>query len=369
MKISLGRSLNMKAKYTKAKQNIFSEMNSRSMEVFKKVVETYLETGDPIGSRTLSGSLNEKISAATIRNVLQELESLGLLGSTHISSGRMPTQSGLRLFVDGFLETGDMNGKEKNFIENSIKNENIMMSKSFDKVGSLLSGLTRTASVVLTPKLEAPIKHIEFVSLSDNKGLVVLVTADGKVENRIFDTPYGLTPSAIREATNFLNIILKGRTIIEIKTVIEKELESCKKELDEAAQRLVETGSIVLDTGNKTDIDRLIVRGRSNLIGDVDKEEDLDKIRQLFDDMERKRDLIELLTSAESGEGIRVFIGSENKLFSLTGSSLVFSPYTNSEGSIIGAIGVIGPTRLNYGRIVPIVDYTAQILSKLIEKN
>ncbi len=350
-------------------ENLFKEMTSRSMEVFKKVVETYLETGDPVGSRTLSKSLTEKISAATIRNVLQDLEVLGLLGSTHISSGRTPTQNGLRLFVDGFLEVGDMNGKEKTFIENSISDENFLFSKSFDRVGSLLSGLTRTASVVLTPKTEAPIKHIEFVSLSDNRGLVVLVTADGKVENRIFDTPFGLTPSAIREATNFLNSILKGRTITEVKEVIENELENCRKELDETAQKLVKTGSIVWDSGNKSEMDRLIIRGRSNLIGDSETEEDLGRIKQLFDDMERKRDLIELLNSTELGEGIRVFIGSENKLFSLTGSSLVFSPYTNSEGKILGAIGVIGPTRLNYGRIVPIVDYTAQILTKLIEKN
>ncbi len=359
----------MTPKKKDAAENLFKEMTARSMEVFKKVVETYLETGDPVGSRTLSRSLTENISAATIRNVLQDLEILGLLGSTHISSGRMPTQNGLRLFVDGFLEVGDMNGKEKTFIENSINNEDILISKSFDRVGSLLSGLTKTASVVLTPKIEAPIKHIEFVSLSDNRGLVVLVTADGKVENRIFNTPFGLTPSAIREATNFLNIILKGRTINEVKSVIESELENCRKELDETAHKLVKTGSIVWDSGHRTDMDRLIIRGRSNLIGDSETEEDLGRIKQLFDDMERKRDLIELLNSAESGEGIRVFIGSENKLFSLTGSSLVFSPYTNSEGEILGAIGVIGPTRLNYGRIVPIVDYTAQILSKLIEKN
>ena len=350
-------------------EKLFKEMTSRSIEVFKKVVETYLETGDPVGSRTLSKSIKENISAATIRNVLQDLESLGLLGSTHISSGRMPTQHGLRLFVDGFLEVADMNGQEKAIIENSINNEDIFITKAFDRVGSLLSGLTRTASVVLTPKIEAPIKHIEFVSLSDNRGLVVLVTADGKVENRIFDTPFGLTPSAIREATNFLNNILKGRTIAEVRRVIEAELENCKKELDETAQKLVKTGSIVWDSGNRNDMDRLIVRGRSNLISDAETGEDLGKIRQLFDDMERKRDLIELLTSTELAEGIRVFIGSENKLFSLTGSSLVFSPYTNSDGEILGAIGVIGPTRLNYGRIVPIVDYTAQILSKVIEKN
>ena len=350
-------------------ENLFKEMTSRSMEVFKKVVETYLETGDPVGSRTLSKSIKENISAATIRNVLQDLESLGLLGSTHISSGRMPTQYGLRLFVDGFLEVTDMNGQEKTIIENSINNEDILITKSFDRVGSLLSGLTKTASVVLTPKVEAPIKHIEFVSLSDNRGLVVLVTADGKVENRIFETPFGLTPSAIMEATNFLNNILKGRTIAEVRKVIEGELKKCKKELNETAQKLVKTGSIVWESGNINDMDRLIVRGRSNLISDSEAGEDLGKIRQLFDDMERKRDLIELLTSTELAEGIRVFIGSENKLFSLTGSSLVFSPYTNSDGEILGAIGVIGPTRLNYGRIVPIVDYTAQILSKVIEKN
>jgi heat-inducible transcriptional repressor len=234
-----------------------------------------------------------------------------------------------------------------------------------DRVSTALSGVTQGASLVLAPKHEAPVKHIEFVSLSPDRALVVLVFADGHVENRLFTPPIGQTPSSMREAANFLNAIMAGHTLVEARKLVEQEIKNRRQELDSLAQDLVETGMVVWENSGERN-ERLIVRGRSNLIGDDPAEAELDRIKNLFDDLERKRDIADFLELTQSGDGVRIFIGSENKLFSLSGSSLVVSPYMNAERQIIGAVGVIGPTRLNYGRIVPIVDYTAQLVGKLI---
>jgi heat-inducible transcriptional repressor len=329
-------------------------LNSRSREVFRVLVESYLDNGEPVGSRTLTRSLSESVSAATIRNVMQDLEHLGLLGSTHISSGRIPTQTGLRMFVDGLLEVGDLSSEERRSIDASMVGNTEDIKGALDRAGSLLSGLTHSASVVLSPKTEAPIKHIEFVSLSPDKALVVLVTADGQVENRIFTPPVGQTASAMREAANFLNTVLAGHTISDLRSVVEKEIGLRRQELDSLAQKLIEAGVAVWSAESAETPSRLIVRGRSNLLGDTTNADDLNRIKTLFDDLENKQDIAQFLDLAEQGEGVRIFIGSENKLFSLSGSSLVVSPY------------MIGPTRLNYGRIVPIVDYTAQLVSRMM---
>ncbi|NCW60270.1 MAG: heat-inducible transcriptional repressor HrcA [Rhodobacteraceae bacterium] len=281
---------------------ILTEMNDRSREVFRRVVEGYLDNGEPVGSRTLTRDFSEKISAATIRNVMQDLEYMGLLGSPHISAGR---------------------------------------------------------------KQEAPIKHIEFVSLSPDRALVVLVFANGHVENRIFTPPIGQTPSSLREAANFLNSIMQGHTLSEARNVVDAEIKTRRQELDTLAQELVETGAALWENEGERH-ERLIVRGRSNLLANEAEEAELFRIKELFDDLERKRDIADFLELTQQGDGVRIFIGSENKLFSLSGSSLVVSPYMNADRKIIGAVGVIGPTRLNYGRIVPIVDYTAQLVGKMI---
>ncbi len=345
--------------------NPVDELNDRSREVFRLLVESYLESGDPVGSRTLTRSMSEQVSAATIRNVMQDLEHLGLLNSPHVSAGRIPTQLGLRMFVDGLLEVGDLSGRERRTIEASMDEESPDISAALDRAGSLLSGLTHSASVVLAPKLESPIKHIEFVSLSPEKALVVLVTADGQVENRMFTPPFGQTPSAMREAANFLNTVMAGHTISDLRAVVQQEVTRRKQELDQLAQNLV-TAGVAAWTETGGDQERLIVRGRANLLDEASTQEDLERIKELFDDLERKRDIAQFLHLADEGEGVRIFIGSENKLFSLSGSSLVVSPYMNADRKVIGAIGVIGPTRLNYGRIVPIVDYTAQLVSRLM---
>ena len=345
--------------------DLLNNMNERSREIFRRLVEGYLESGGPVGSRTLTRTLNEKVSAATVRNVMQDLEFLGLLDSPHISAGRVPTQLGLRMFVDGFLEVDQLSKEDQLKLDQTVDRSSQDVSSVLDRVGSTLSALTHGASLVLTPKQEQPIKHIEFVSLSPDRALVVLVYSNGDVENRLFTPPVGQTPSAMREAANFLNAVLEGRTLSELLSTIQHDVDLRRQEIDSLAQELVTQGLAVWQTQGD-DNERLIVRGRGNLLESEAHEEDLERIRNLFDDWERTRDLAEFLELTEQGDGVRIFIGSENKLFSLTGSSLVVSPYMNSERKIVGAIGVIGPTRLNYGRIVPLVDYTAQLVGKLI---
>lgn len=345
--------------------DILNELNDRSREVFRRVVEGYLESGEPVGSRSLTRELSEKVSAATIRNVMQDLEYLGLLDSPHVSAGRVPTQQGLRMFVDGLLEVQDLDRSDQEKIDATLGESAGDVGAMLDRVGSALSGVTRGASLVLAPKHEAPIRHIEFVSLSHDRAMVVLVMADGHVENRLFTPPPGQTPSSMREAANFLNALIEGKTLSELQTVIRAEIAQRQQEIDVLSRSLIDQGLAAwVDDGDTPE--RLIVRGRSNLLDGSQSDGDLDLIRSLFDDLERKRDIAGFLELADQGEGVRIFIGSENKLFSLSGSSLVVSPYMNADRKIVGAVGVIGPKRLNYGRIVPIVDYTAQLVGKLI---
>lgn len=348
-------------------QKILSEMNDRSREVFRQVVEGYLASGDPVGSRTLTRTLHEKISAATIRNVMQDLEYLGLLDSPHVSAGRIPTQLGLRMFVDGLLEVGTVAEADREKIDATLGANEPDVTTLLDRVGSALSGITRGASLVLTPKHEAPIKHIEFVSLGPERALVVLVFADGHVENRVFTPPAGQTPSSMREAANFLNALAEGKTLSDLQHSVKRDMALRRQEIDSLARALVESGLALWENAGEQS-ERLIVRGRANLLDGSSEAQDFDRIRSLFDDLERTRDIAEFLELTESGDGVRIFIGSENKLFSLSGSSLVVSPYMNADRKIIGAVGVIGPTRLNYGRIVPIVDYTAQLVGRMVSE-
>jgi heat-inducible transcriptional repressor len=340
-------------------------MNDRSREVFQRVVEGYLQSGEPVGSRTLTRSLNENLSAATVRNVMQDLEYLGLLDSPHVSSGRIPTQMGLRMFVDGLLEVDGLAITDREKLDGTINENPKDISATLDKIGSALSGITQGASLVLSPKQESEIEHVEFVSLAHDRALVVLVFSNGHVENRLFQPPLGQTPSSLKEAANFLNSIMQGRTLSQAKEIIQKEISIRRQELDSLAAELVENGIVFWEAKGERQ-ERLIVRGRANLLENEAEEEELERIRLLFNDLERKQDIAEFLDLTEQSDGVRIFIGSENKLFSLSGSSLVVSPYMNSDKKVIGAVGVIGPTRLNYGRIVPIVDYTAQLVGKLI---
>ncbi|MEM9139717.1 MAG: heat-inducible transcriptional repressor HrcA [Pseudomonadota bacterium] len=343
------------------------DLNGRSRAIFARLVETYIDTGEPVGSRTLSKMVDIGLSAASIRNVMQDLEQLGLLDSPHISAGRIPTELGLRLFVDGVLEIGDISTDERRQIEQSVAVP-AEMPAMLDQAGAMLSGLSQCASLVFAPKTNAAVRHLEFIALNPGSAMAVMVMEDGSVENRLFDPPAGLTPAAMQEAGNFLNAHLRGRTLDEAAKLIATEIEARRAEVSALAAGLVEKGIALWQEGDAANPDRLIVRGRANLLDGSRDEEDLDRIRALFDDLERKRDLAELLDLAEGAEGVSVFIGSENKLFSLSGSSLVISPYRDTSRRVIGAIGVIGPTRLNYGRIVPIVDYTARLVGRMVSE-
>jgi heat-inducible transcriptional repressor len=296
---------------------------------------------------------------------MQDLEFLGLLDSPHISAGRIPSELGLRMFVDGLLEVNALDQSDREKLNQSVRIGEGDVAETLDRIGSALSGLTQSASLVLTPKQEEPIKHIDFVSLAPDRVLVVLVFANGEVENRLFTPPLGQTPSALRQAANFLNSLIEGRTLSEVYAVVSKEVAERRQEIDELAKGMVEKGIAVWQDRGETN-ERLIVRGRSNLLEPDTEEKDIERVKSLFDDLERKQDIADFLDLTEKGDGVRIFIGSENKLFSLSGSSLVVSSYMNADHKVIGAIGVIGPKRLNYGRIVPIVDYTAQLVGKII---
>ena len=350
---------------TRNSAELLSEMNDRSREVFRRVVESYLGTGAPVGSRSLTRDMSEKVSAATVRNVMQDLEYLGLLDSPHVSAGRVPTNLGLRLFVDSLLEVAPLDNADRAKLDSTMGSNERDVASLLDAVGGALSGVTQGASLVLSPKHEAALRHIEFVSLAPDRALVVLVFVDGHVENRVFTPPRGLTPSALREAANYLNSMVEGASVTQLLARFRREISRNRREIDVLAATLVEQGLAIWENEGEPQ-ERLIVRGRANLLDEGAGTEDIDRIRTLFDDLERKRDIAEFLELTEQGEGVRIFIGAENRLFSLTGSSLVVSPYMNAERKIIGAVGVIGPTRLNYGRIVPIVDYTAQLVGRIL---
>ncbi len=343
-----------------------AQLDERSREIFRRIVESYLDTGDPVGSRNLSKILPMALSPASVRNVMQDLEQAGLIYAPHTSAGRLPTETGLRFFVDALLQIGDLGESERRKIEAEVRASGRSPEQVLTEASQMLSGLTRGAGVVLTHTADLRLKHIEFVWLEPAKGLVVLVGDDGSVENRLIDLPVGLPPSALTEATNFLNGHIRGRTLAEARIELERLQNQRQAELDALTAVLVETGLATWAGATEGRPTQLIVRGRSNLLEDLKAAEDLERIRSLFDDLERNRDLIELLGDAERGDGVRIFIGSESKLFSLSGSSLIVSPYRDSEARVIGVLGVIGPTRLHYGRIVPMVDYTAKLVSRLI---
>ena len=346
----------------------YRELDQRSRDIFRRIVEGYLETGEPMGSRNISKILPVSLSAATVRNVMQDLEDSGLIYAPHISAGRLPTEQGLRLFVDSILEIGDVGASDRAAIEAQLRASG--SGRSFDdaltEATSLLSGVSRGAGVVVTSKSSKRLKHIEFVRLDATQALVVLVADDGSVENRLIPLPAGLPASALTDASNYLSHRLQGRSIAEVTTEIAANRAAMEAEISDITARLVESGlaSAASEAGDM----RLIVRGQANLLDNLTALTDLERVRRLFDDLEREKDVIELLNRAERGDGVRIFIGSENKLFSLSGSSMIAAPFRDSSQKIVGVVGVIGPTRLNYARIVPMVDYTARVMGRLLER-
>jgi len=339
-------------------------LDERMRAIFREIVEGYLATGAPVGSRTLSQNQKLDLSAASIRNTMADLSSMGLLAASHSSAGRMPTHAGLRLFVDGLLQVGELSQDERQSIEGHVGASGRQMKDLLGEASSLLGGLAGGAGLVVTPKREAPLRHVEFVPLSAVEALAVLVFADGSVENRLMKAPDGLLPATLIEAGNYLSARLKGRSLNEARKDIEKELSEKRAQLDSATEALVKSG--LADWGGGEDR-ALIVRGQARLLENLEAADDLERIRHLFEDLEQKQDLISLMDKAQEGEGVRLFIGAENPLFSLSGSSVIVAPYMNSEQEIVGAVGVIGPTRLNYARVIPLVDYTARVVGQILE--
>ncbi len=336
----------------------YTTLDERAREIFRQIVESYMESGDPVGSRTLSK--NFSFSPATIRNVMADLEDLGLLEAPHISAGRIPTTQGLRYFVDGILETGMLSETDRRALEEQYKETN-SVSDIFEQTTRILSGLSSSAGIVVAPKANKPIRHIEFVSLQPTRALVIIVPEDGMVENRIMDIPAGITPDILKKASNFLSERLYGKTFAEMRTSIAEEIKARRGELGDLMARIVEDG-LATQIGDGT----LIVRGTANLL-DQSTLHDLDRVRLLMEQLEAKETVSKLLEQAGQADGVKIFIGTENPIFG-SGHSLILTPYSNGAGSVVGAIGVIGPTRLDYAKIIPSVSFMAEMIGRNIRK-
>jgi heat-inducible transcriptional repressor len=344
-----------------------AELSERSREIFRQIVEAYVETGEPVGSRTLSRKLGVTLSPATIRNVMADLQEAGLLYAPHTSAGRLPTDLGLRMFVDGFLEVGRLSAEEREKIDSQCAAAGKSLPQVLEQATQLLSGLSHCAGLVMAPKTEGALKHVEFVSLGPGRALVVVVTASGLVENRVVELPLGLAASELMRAGNYLNTRLMGRTFGEARGGILAELDENRAELDALTQKVVEAGLATWSgPQDSAESGYLIVRGQSKLLEDVTALGDLERIRILFETLETKETMVRLLDAAQTGTGVQIFIGAENKLFALGGCSMIIAPYANAKEQVVGAIGVVGPTRMNYARVIPMVDYTAKVIGRLI---
>ncbi|MBU8536843.1 heat-inducible transcriptional repressor HrcA [Falsiroseomonas tokyonensis] len=338
-------------------------LDDRSAAIFRELVETYVATGEPVGSRTLSRRLPQALSPATIRNVMADLEDAGLLFAPHTSAGRLPTERGLRLFVDGLLQFGVLPEEERDAIAARCAAGGRSLQETLGEASQMLSGLAGAAGLVVAPKREAPVRHIEFVALGTGRALVVLVTADGQVENRVIEVPLGLPPSALQQASNYLNARLSGRTLEETRGTVAEEIAANRTALDALTNQVIEAG---LGTWSGGAGGSLILRGQAKLLQNLDHAQRVQEIQALFERLEAQETMLRLLDLAQRGEGVQIFIGAESGLFDSAGLSMVVSPFRNGAEQIVGAIGVIGPTRINYGRIIPVVDYTARVIGRLL---
>ncbi|MGH7036717.1 MAG: heat-inducible transcriptional repressor HrcA [Stellaceae bacterium] len=340
------------------------ELSERSREIFRLIVDAYVAIGEPVGSRTLSRRLGQNLSPATIRNVMADLEEIGLLYAPHTSAGRLPTEAGLRLFVDGLLEIGGLGEEERRNLESLCVARGKSLEQALEEATSALSGLSHCAGIVVAPKHDRPLRHLEFVHLAPGRALVVLVTEDGLVENRVIEIPLGLPPATLISAGNYLNARLIGRTFDEALAEIRTEIDSNRTQLDALTKNLVEAG--LASWGGGSEGQTLIVRGQANLLEDITALADLERLRAIFEMLETRETMVRLLEASKQGEGVQIFIGAENHLFGIAGCAMVIAPYQNSRERVVGAIGVIGPTRINYARIIPMVDYTAKMIGRLI---
>jgi heat-inducible transcriptional repressor len=339
-------------------------LDPRSAAVLREIVEQYVQTGEPVGSRTLSRRLPMPLSPATIRNVMADLTEAGLLFAPHTSAGRLPTERGLRLFVDGLLQFGDLSEDERDRVGLALEARGRSLQETLGEVSSMLSGLSAAAGLVLAPKSDGAVRHIEFVPLGPGRALVILVGADGQVENRVIETPAGLPPSSLTHASNYLNARLSGRTLMELRAAVGTEMNEDRTQLDALSALVVEAGLATWSGEGRGG--SLIIRGQARLLADVTQIERIAAIQMLFDRLETQETMLRLLELAEQSTGVRIYIGAESGLFGASGVAMVVAPVRNDADRIVGAIGVIGPTRINYGRIIPVVDYTARVIARFL---
>jgi heat-inducible transcriptional repressor len=340
------------------------ELNARAQSILRHIVDSYMETGEPVGSRTLSKVPALGLSPASIRNVMSDLENEGLLFAPHTSAGRLPTQAGLRFYVDGLMQIGDLSGEERAAIEARCLSAGQSMDRMLEQASAMLSGLSAAAGLVVAPKTDKPVRQIQFVQLDPRRVLVILVAQDGLVENRVLEIERPLPPGALQAAANYLNDRLAGQTLSVAREMVLQEIAAQRSQLDSLTADLVQRGIALTPRGGVDG--HIIVRGQSKLLQDVRALEDLERARQLLAMLEEQQTMAKLLEAAQSADGIQIYIGTENKMFEHSGWSMVISPYRSAQNQIIGAIGVIGPTRLNYGRVIPIVDYTSKVMGRLL---
>ena len=345
-------------------KNLYVRLSERSKLILKSVVESYLETGDPAGSKTILKKIGINISSASIRSILANLQKDGLLYAPHVSSGRLPTDKGMRLFVDGLLEFGRLSKNEQQNIKNQCQSSGKSYQKVLEEASKTISGLSNCAGIVIAPKFQNKIKHIEFIRLNEGQIMSIIASDNGVVENRILDSKINYNDSALKQVSNYLNSKFVGKTIEEIKLSILNEINNSKTELDNLSKRLVKEGIIELAPNSETPY--IFLHGQSNLLGDEIVSKDLDQIRKLFDDIENKSNFLNVIENTNKAQGVQIFIGAQNFLFKHSGISMVMAPYKNKEQKIIGAIGVVGPMRINYAKIVPLVDYTSKIIGRII---
>ena len=354
------------SKSTPIESLIGDSINDRAHNIFKRIVDLYLETGSPVGSKSIAAGMENALSSASIRSIMADLEKAGLLFQPHTSSGRLPTEIGLRLFVNGLMEMGgDLPQETRSRIDAECMANGISYNDALEQATSALSGLSQCASLVISPKMDAVIRHVEFVPLGKTKALVVIVTGSGQVENRIIELPLGLPVSALIEAGNFLSTALAGSTLAEAGAKLKKDIDIKKAEIDALASKVVDTG-LAIFSGDQTNPGSLILRGHANLLEDVSATEDLDNIKRLFDMLEARENTMNVLDAVQKGSGVQIFIGAENALFQNTDCAMIIAPYQDSNNQIVGAVGVIGPRRMNYARIIPMVDYTSGAISKML---
>ena len=344
---------------------MITELNDRTRHILKLVVDAYVETGEPIGSRAISEKLGMSLSPATIRNAMAELEDRGLLYAPHTSAGRLPTESGMTVFVEGLLELDHLSRDEQSQIEakmNAARGQNL--TDVLEQTSRFLSGLSSCAGLVFAPKSEDPVRQVEFVLLGPGRALAVLVTSSGMVENRLLDVTTDITATELTRAANYLNSRIADKTLSQAAEQIRADLLADRTQLDALTARVVEAG--IASLSPDADGGHLFIKGQANLLDDITAIADLERIRSLFDALETKESMLKLLQATTQGEGVKIYIGAENKLFNHSGCSMIVSPYRSQDARVMGAIGVIGPTRLNYGRIIPVINYTSQIIGRIL---